>query len=253
MRIELQDLRLLRGATPAVDGVSFALEPGRWTGVIGANGSGKTSLLRGVAGRLEVQGGRIFADGEDRAGDRAWRAAHVGFAPDIAALPPSLAGTELFSIVAPGWDRTALPTGVAQLREALDFDLFASRRIATLSAGMKQRLAIFLAFLNAPRAVILDEPFNWLDPVCAYDTKTALRALAEEGLTLATALHETATLVGFCHSGLLLREGRVGQRLDEAALEAGRRDYPAFEAEMIRRLRDATTPRRPSEGWDPDG
>lgn len=242
MRLELLDLRLFRGATPAVDGVSLVLEAGRWTGVIGANGSGKTSLLRAVAGRLEVQGGRILADGRDRTGDRPWRAANIGFAPDIGALPPSLAGTELFSIVAPGWDRAAFPTSLARLREALDFDRFASHRIATLSAGMKQRLAIFLAFLGSPRAVILDEPFNWLDPVCAYDTKTALAGLAAEGLTLATALHETSTLVGFCNSGLLLREGRIGRRLDEAALESGRRDYPAFEAEMIRRLRDSTAP-----------
>jgi ABC-type multidrug transport system ATPase subunit len=239
MRLELQDLRILRGSTWAVDGVGLVLEPGRWTGVVGANGSGKTSLLRAVAGRLDPQSGRILADGEDRAGDRAWRAAHIGFAPDIAALPPSLSGAELFSIVAPHWDSAA---GLSKLRAALDFDRFVAHRIATLSAGMKQRLAVFLAFLNAPRAVILDEPFNWLDPVCAFDTKTALRALTEDGLTLATALHETATLVGFCHSGLLLREGRVGQRLDEAALEAGRRDYPAFEAEMIRRLRESAAP-----------
>ncbi len=241
MRLEIQDLRLFRGTTPAVDGVSLVLEPGRWMGVIGANGSGKTSLLRAVAGRLEAQSGRILADGEDRTGDRAWRAAHIGFAPDISALPPSLAGTELFSIVAPGWNGAG-PAGLARLREALDFDRFAARRIATLSAGMKQRLAIFLAFLERPEAVILDEPFNWLDPVCAYDTKTALGELVAAGMTLATALHETATLVGFCHCGLLLRDGRIGQRLDSAALESGRRDYPAFEADMIRRLRDPSAP-----------
>jgi ABC-2 type transport system ATP-binding protein len=242
MRVEVQDLQVFRGPACAVAGISLVLEPGRWTGVVGANGSGKTSLLRAMAGRLEAQGGRILADGEERTGDRAWRAAHIGFAPDIAALPPSLAGRELFSIVASDWEQASGATGLARLREALDFDRFAGHRIATLSAGMKQRLAIFLAFLNGPRAVILDEPFNWLDPVCAYDTKTALGALVAEGLTLATALHETATLVGFCHSGLLLREGRVGQRLDRETLEAGRRDYPAFEAQMIRRLRDSTPP-----------
>jgi ABC-type multidrug transport system ATPase subunit len=240
MLLEIQDLQVFRGATRAVAGVSFVVEPGRWTGVVGANGSGKTSLLRAVTGRLESQGGRILADGEDRTGDRAWRAANIGFAPDIAALPPSLAGTELFAIVAANRDPANRATSLARLREALDFDRFASHRIATLSAGMKQRLAIFLAFLNSPRAVILDEPFTWLDPVCAYDTKTVLGDMVAQGLTLATALHETATLVGFCDSGLLLREGRVGQRLDKAALEAGRHDYPAFEAEMIRRLRHST-------------
>jgi ABC-2 type transport system ATP-binding protein len=240
MRLELQDLHVLRGGTYAVGGVSLVLASGCWTGVIGANGSGKTSLLRAVSGRLEAQGGRILVDGTDRTANRAWRAAHIGFAPDIAALPPSLAGTELFSIVAPDWTSDASAARFARLREALDFDRFARDRIVTLSAGMKQRLAIFLAFLNGPRAVILDEPFNWLDPVCAYDTKTVLRELAADGLTVVTALHETSTLVGFCHSGLLLHEGKVGRMLDRDALEAGKRDYPAFEAEIIRRLRDST-------------
>lgn len=253
MRLELRDVQVLRGANRAVDGIGLVLEAGHWTGIVGANGSGKTSLLRAAAGRLETQGGLIVADGVDRTGDRAWLAAHIGFAPDIAALPPSLAGAELFSIVAPDWDRTVRARGLARLREALDFDRFAAHRIGTLSAGMKQRLAIFLAFLDAPRAAILDEPFNWLDPVCAYDTKTALGGLVAEGMTLATALHETATLVGFCHSGLLLRDGRVGQLLDESALAEGRRDYPAFEAEMIRRLRESDPSRRPREGSGPGG
>ena len=108
---------------------------------------------------------------------------------------------------------------------------------------MKQRLAIFLAFLGGPRAVILDEPFTWLDPVCAYDTKQALAELvAKDGLTLVTALHEMATMVGYCHSGVLMREGRIGWRLSEAEMEAGRRDSPGFEAQMIRRLRESTAP-----------
>ena len=233
----------MRDGTRAVDRVSLTLEPGRWTGIIGANGSGKTSLLRAVAGRLDAQGGAIVVDGFDRTADRGWRARQIGFAPDLASLPEALTGVELFAIVAPGWDDASRGGCAGTLRQALEINRFAAGRIGTLSAGMKQRLAIFLAFLNRPRAVVLDEPFTWLDPVCAYDTKEALAdLLAGEGLALATALHEMPTLVACCHSGLLMSDGRASFRLDAEHLADGRRDFAAFEAAMIDRLRGASLP-----------
>lgn len=237
MLLEVQALVVRRGGAAAVKGVSFTARRGRWSGIVGANGSGKTSLLRGLAGRLDIQGGTILVDGAERTADRAWRARHLGFAPEIAALPTSLTGAEIFSIAAPDWREAVRSKGLSRLRDALAFDAFVDERIAALSTGMRQRLAIFAAFLRAPAAAILDEPFNWLDPVCAYDTRTALRALVDDGLTLCTALHETAALLASCDEGLLMSEGLVGRTLGEADLERGRRDYSGFETEMIAVLR----------------
>jgi ABC-type multidrug transport system ATPase subunit len=243
MRIALRELIVDRGAVRAVDGVSLAVDGAGWVGLVGANGSGKTSLLRALGGRIEAQGGRIEIDGVDRTADREWRARAIGFAPEAAALPDSLSGRELFAII--GSDTPGLDPGdpLHALRRALGFDRFLDRRIGTLSAGMRQRLAIFCAFLGRPGAVILDEPFNWLDPICAFDTKKALRGLvAGHGLTLITALHEMATLIQHCQAGLLLSEGRVSRRLDAADLAAGRGDYAAFEAAMIAGLRGPASP-----------
>jgi ABC-type multidrug transport system ATPase subunit len=239
MRIEICDLVVLRGGHRAVDRVSFAIEGGGWTGLVGANGSGKTSLLRAVAGRLDCAEGKILLDGADRTADRGWRAGAIGFAPDALALPESLSGRELFAIL--GGEATGLEPAdpLAPLRRALAFESFFDQRIFTLSAGMRQRLAIFTAFLARPRAVLLDEPFNWLDPICAFDTKQALGGLvAVEGLTLVTALHDMTSLVQHCDAGLLLSEGRIPRRLGPGEMAAGRRDYAAFEAEMIAGLRE---------------
>jgi len=127
------------------------------------------------------------------------------------------------------------------LRSALAFDEFFDQRIFTLSAGMRQRLAIFCAFLTRPRAVLLDEPFNWLDPICAFDTKQALGALvAAEGLTLVTALHDLTSLVHHCSAGVFLSDGRIRRLLGPKEMAEGQRDYAAFEAEMIAGLRDDT-------------
>jgi ABC-type multidrug transport system ATPase subunit len=238
MRLETRELTVLRGDRRAVDRVSFTIEGAGWTGLVGANGSGKTSLLRALAGRLEAASGAILIDGTDRSADRAWRAEAIGFAPDAAALPESLSGRELFAIL--GGETIGLDDAdpLHALRRALAFDAFFDRRIGTLSQGMRQRLAIFSAFLARPRAVLLDEPFNWLDPISAFDTKAALDALvAAAGLTLVTALHDLASLARHCGAGLLLADGRISHRLGAAEIEAGRRDFAAFETRMIAELK----------------
>lgn len=240
MPVEIRDLLVLREGFPAVDRVTLTLEEGLWTGVVGANGSGKTSLLRALGGRIEAQAGSIVVDGEERLADRAWRARAFGFSPDATSLPDTLTGRELFSILASDAPGVADADPLSPLRRALGFDSFIDRRIGTLSAGMRQRLAIFCAFLERPRLVVLDEPFNWLDPICAFDTREALKALvAGEKLTLVTALHEMATLTGHCDRGLLLSQGKVGLELSSSELRAGARDYPAFEARLIGLLRSA--------------
>lgn len=238
MRIETRDLLVIRGRTRSVDGVSMTIPGEGWLGVIGANGSGKTSLLRAIAGRLEIDSGRILADGVDRTDDRAWRARSIGFAPNVASLPESISSAELFAILTRGGD--AGLGHLERLRRALDFDHFVDRRIGTLSAGMRQRVAIFCAFLNRNEAVFLDEPFNWLDPVCAFDTKEALRALvAEQHVVLATALHDMSTLTHYCDRGVLLADGKVSRLLGAEDLARGARDHAAFEADIVRNLRSS--------------
>ena len=238
MRVEIRDLVVYRDSFCAVDRVSIAVESGCWMGVVGANGSGKTSLLRALAGRLEARSGSIVVDGTERIRDREWRARHFGFAPDAASLPHTLSGRELLSILASDPPGLEPSDPFRRLRQALDFDRFLDRKIGTLSAGMKQRLAIFCAFVDRPSVVILDEPLNWLDPICAFDTKEALHGLVEgKGLTLVTALHEMTTLVHYCHAGALLSEGRVSRHLDRADMIAGMSDYARFEAQIIEGLR----------------
>lgn len=237
MRIEARELSVLRGDHVAVDRVSFAVEGAGWIGLVGANGSGKSSLLRALAGRLEIAGGAILIDGVDRTADRAWRAEAIGFAPDAAALPESLSGRELLAVLG-GEEVGRDPADPLQaLRRALAFDPYIDQRIGTLSQGMRQRLAIFCAFLACPRAILLDEPFNWLDPISAFDAKAALGGLVAQGLTLVTALQDMASLVRQCGAGLLLAGGRVSQRLGAPEIEAGRRDFASFEARMIAALR----------------
>ena len=98
--IELADVIVRRGRSTAVDRVTLHIAGGRWFGVVGANGSGKTSLLRALAGRLPFAGGSCRFKGVERAGDRHARARRVGFAPPLDALPAVLSGGDLLRVAA---------------------------------------------------------------------------------------------------------------------------------------------------------
>jgi ABC-type multidrug transport system ATPase subunit len=235
--IRTENLFVHRGRAAIVRGLSFASEEPGWIGLIGANGSGKTTLLRALAGRLPAGPGRILLDGADVTADRAARATRIGFAVEGSFLPDDLTPLELFSISAEApraWERTELQP----LGEALRIDSLLNVKCGKLSAGMAQRAAIFGAFLDLPPIVILDEPFNWLDPVTAYDVKVALLALVQsEGLILITSLHDMTTLTSYCTRAILLSAGRIALALEAADLARGQGDPPAFEAMIVERLR----------------
>ena len=248
--LQLESACVERGGTPVIRDVSYGQSGPGWIGIIGANGSGKTTLLRGVAGRLPIAGGRILLDGRDVTHDRAARAKAIGFAPDANMLPEDLSAAELFALAAFQPDWQAAEAKLGRLRTALGIDRFLHRKLATLSAGTRQRVAIYSAFVNQPAIVILDEPFNWLDPLTAFDCKQALLGLVEQGLLLLTALHDVSTLVGYCTRGLLLADGGLALAMEEAELAAGRRDPVRFEHMIVGHLRPAGAADNTPDGLD---
>lgn len=233
--IELTDVVVRRGQTRAVDGVTLLVEAGQWFGILGANGSGKTSLLRALAGRLPIAAGSCRLNGVDLAGDRHGRARRVGFAPPLDALPAVLSGNDLLRVVA-GRTMDALAQ-IGAIGEALGLASILPRRIGTLSSGERQRLAIGCAFATGAELVVLDEPFNWLDPVAAVDLREALRGAVNGGLTLVTALHDLTSLARGCDEGALLAGGRVALTLGEGALADARSDLAGFEDRITAKLR----------------
>ena len=235
--LTIEHLAADREGVPVVTDLSHSFDRPGWTGIVGANGSGKTTLLRALAGRLAVSSGRITAGGIDYTHDRAGRADMIGFAVESAMLPAELSPSEIFAISAKRRDAVDDPA-LAPLRKALNIDPFIGRKCGTLSSGMRQRVAILAAFLDLPGIVILDEPFNWLDPLTAYDVKIALRDLvAAQGIALITALHDVTTLTAYCDSGILMAGGRIALVMDEAKLRSGLTDPVGFEAYMVERLR----------------
>ncbi|MEL7728850.1 ATP-binding cassette domain-containing protein [Citromicrobium bathyomarinum] len=233
--VDLAAVSVRRGATPIVHELSAHIAEASWFGVIGANGSGKTTLLRAVAGRLPIASGSCAIFGEETSRDRDARASAIGFAPPIERLPASLTARELLALA--GDDPAIQLERNNALWEALGIGDLLAVQAGQCSSGMKQRAALALAFARPTRIAILDEPFNWLDPVAAFDTRAALAVLVEEGLTLITALHDLTTLCGFCEAGLVMTKGRVSLALDTPTLRAGREDAAGFERDLVAALR----------------
>lgn len=236
--VRLEAVSVERGGVAVVHGVDLTVRRGSWFGLIGANGSGKTSLLRAMAGRLPFAAGSCGIDGDELVADRAARAERFGFSPPADRLPDALRGCDVLEFV--GGDIAVIWRRLGPLRVALGLDTLLDRWIGDCSAGMRQRLAVALGFAGGQALVILDEPFNWLDPVAAFDLRQALRAMVDDGMTLITALHDLGTLAVACDEGLMLADGRVAMALDSDVLRHAALDPRAFERQTIDLLRSRT-------------
>ncbi|HEX8554475.1 MAG TPA: ABC transporter ATP-binding protein [Sphingomonas sp.] len=236
--LDLAGASVERGAQRVVRGVDCTVARGSWFGLIGANGSGKTSLLRALAGRLPFASGSCRVEGEELVEDRAARARRFGFSPSADKLPDALRGRDILELVGGSIDEVRLRLGV--LHEALGLALLLDRWIGDCSAGMRQQIAVAAAFASGHPLVILDEPFNWLDPVAVFDLREALRGRVDGGLTLITALHDLSTLASACDAGLMLADGQAALTLNEDMLRSAARDLQAFERQTIERLRSGS-------------
>ena len=233
MLLEIKNITVTRGKNLILDKISLDVQKGSWTGIIGANGSGKTTLLQAISGRSHVRSGDIYFGGKDYSNNREGLAAEIGFSSNIQDLPEHLTAHELIQLLQDGRVEQH-----AFLKPILGLDGFINRPIEELSSGTKQKIAIYLAFLRDPRLIILDEPFNWLDPVVAFDLKQAFKQLTEGGLTVITALHDISTFTQYCTYGMLLTSETSPLVVNKADLELGRKDPMMFEKKIIKQLRD---------------
>lgn len=233
--IQLTGASVDRSGTRVIHDIDLTVPAGSWFGLIGANGSGKTSLLRALAGRLPFAAGTCVIDGADFGENRIARAERFGFASPPDRLPDALRVRDLLELVGGNIDVASERLG--PVRTVLGIDQLLHQWIGDCSAGMRQRVAIALAFAGGHSLVVLDEPFNWLDPVAAFDLRQALRTLVANGLTLVTALHDLGTLATACDEGMMLANGHVALMIDRATLAQAAQSPQEFERRTIDLLR----------------
>ncbi|GAA0906214.1 ATP-binding cassette domain-containing protein [Virgisporangium aurantiacum] len=204
--IEVAGLRKRFGATLALDGMSFAVPPGRVTGFVGPNGAGKSTTMRVILALDSADAGTALVGGVPyRKLKRPL--CTVGSLLDAGALQPSRTARNHLLWLA---HSQGLPASrVDAVLRTAGIDSVARRRAGGFSLGMRQRLGIAAALLGDPPALMLDEPFNGMDPEGIIWMRGFLRSLAAEGRAVLVSSHLMSELQDVADHVVVVGRGRV--------------------------------------------
>ena len=204
--IEVAGLRKRFGATLALDGMSFAVPPGRVTGFVGPNGAGKSTTMRVILALDSADAGTALVGGVPyRKLKRPL--CTVGSLLDAGALQPSRTARNHLLWLA---HSQGLPASrVDAVLRTAGLESVARRRAGGFSLGMRQRLGIAVALLGDPPALMLDEPFNGMDPEGIIWMRGFLRSLAAEGRAVLVSSHLMSELQDVADHVVVVGRGRV--------------------------------------------
>jgi len=207
--IELQHVTKLYGSVIGVNDVTLSLGPGAY-GLLGPNGSGKSTLLNLITGQLRPTLGSLSVLGE-----RPWNSApvlrRIGICPELDLLYPNVTGYDWvrYLMELHGFDRQEAAERAEKALHEVGMAQAMHRQMGGYSRGMRQRAKLAQAFGHDPDLLILDEPFNGLDPIGRHDMTELIRGflLEDKGVLLAShVLHEVEAIT---HSFMLICGGRL--------------------------------------------
>lgn len=215
----LESLTKTFGDHVAVDEVTLSLDPGTFTGIVGPNGAGKTTTLSMITGLLRPTSGRVLVAGTDvwKHPRRAKR--QLGVLPDRLHTFDRLTGGQLlyYTGVLHGLDRRTARERTKELAEAFKVEHAMGRLVTDYSSGMLKKIALAAALVHGPRLLVLDEPFESVDPVSAMTVAQILRDFAAAGGTVLLSSHSMELVQRICDHVAVIVDGRLiaGGTVDE--------------------------------------
>ncbi|WP_353648523.1 ABC transporter ATP-binding protein [Nakamurella sp. A5-74] len=196
-----------RGHGAALVDVSMEIRGSSVTGLLGPNGAGKSTLMRTLVGLLRPTAGSWEAPPRE----------------DIGVLidEPGLYRWQSVNAELNYWRlmKGRTQQDVEDVLEAVDLTEFRRRRISRLSHGMRQRLGVAIAILGRPRLVVLDEPFNGLDPEQTDSMVSLIRGLATNGCAVLVSTHQLAIAEQCCDEIVVLQGGVIRRQLDRSSID----------------------------------
>ncbi|HYI33393.1 MAG TPA: ABC transporter ATP-binding protein [Glaciibacter sp.] len=232
------------GQNVAVAGVDLEVRAGSFYGIVGPNGAGKTTTLSMITGLLRPDSGSIQVHGID-----VWARPNdakriIGVLPDRLRLFDRLTGAQLlyYSGILRGLDNETVRTRSADLAAAFGLEDALNRLVADYSAGMTKKIALACAMIHSPRVLVLDEPFESVDPVSAVNVTEILQRYVASGGTVLLSSHGMDLIQRVCDHVAIIMHGKV--------LAAGTIDEVRGENSLEERFVELAGGRKVAEGME---
>lgn len=213
--IKVDNLSLQYNSQTVLDHISFSFKEGQIIGLLGPNGAGKSSIIKVLAGLVFPNSGTLMFK-ENRGYKFSDLKKHCGYLIDSPAFYPYLTAHQNLSLVKTINDSKVSIEALLLKVGLVDVE---RKKVRNFSTGMKQRLAIAQALLRSPEILILDEPFNGLDPNGFQDLIVLIKTLNDEGVTIIISSHLLNEIELFADTFVLIHEGKVALNLTKAELE----------------------------------
>ncbi|CAD6001129.1 putative enzyme [Agreia sp. COWG] len=199
------------GSTTAVDSIDLEVRQGSFYGIVGPNGAGKTTTLSMVTGLLRPDSGTIRVNDLDVWADPAEAKKIIGVLPDRLRLFDRLTGRQLlyYSGTLRGLDNKAVRERSDDLAEAFGLEDALGRLVTDYSAGMTKKIALAAAMIHSPRILVLDEPFESVDPVSAANVTEILQKYVANGGTVVLSSHSMDMIQRVCDGVAIIVQGQV--------------------------------------------
>jgi ABC-2 type transport system ATP-binding protein len=196
------------GSVDAVRGIDLSVQAGNATALLGRNGAGKSTTMRVLAGVIPPTGGLVRVDGHDIRTDTLAVKQITGYCPDVGGLVPRATPWEHLQLAA---RLRQLPTGwedpARDLLERFDLGGAAHRVTAGFSHGMGRRMSVILAAFHLPKVLLLDEPFDGVDPLGVEATMDVIADARAAGSAVLVSTHLRELAVEACQDAIVLRGG----------------------------------------------
>ena len=199
------------GTKIAVAGISLDVPTGSFYGLVGPNGAGKTTTLSMATGLLRPDFGTAHVHGTNIWQDPVAGKRQLGILPDGARLFDRLTGAQLITYAGllHGLDRQTVANRTKDLLETLDLAADARTYVVDYSAGMTKKIALATALIHAPRVLVLDEPFESVDPVSAANIRGILAQYVQSGGTVVVSSHVMDLVQRMCDHVAIIAAGHV--------------------------------------------